>query len=165
MLGASRPPQPLPSPDRLAHPPVTPLVRSLARLPLRPRKVKTRRRWVEPRAILHAGIFFRENSPCARQMSRLLMLSRELFPRGDTRDTNDKCARIYASFFFMGERDYSERSKLLDILKISTLCRKPSFNDVKLTRVFAKTRMEIKEESRANHSTITIRKIDFKSGI
>lgn len=65
----------------------------------------------------------------------------------------------------MGERDYSERSKLLDILKISTLCRKPSFNDVKLTRVFVKTRMEIKKESRANHSTITIRKIDFKSGI
>lgn len=42
---------------------------------------------------------------------------------------------------------------------------KPSSDDVKLTRVFAKTRMKIKKESRGNHSTITIRKIDFKSGI
>lgn len=34
-----------------------------------------------------------------------------------------------------------------------------------LMLAFAKTEMKIKKESRGNRSTITIRKIDFKSGI
>lgn len=71
-------------------------------------------------------------------------------------------------FPFNGKHDYSKGSKLLGIFEdladiMSDM--KPSSDDVKMTRAFAKTRMKIKKESRGNHSTITIRKIDFKSGI
>lgn len=120
LLGASRPPQPPPSPDRPAHPLVTPLVRSLARSPLRPRKVKMRRRWVESRAILQALFSFPEIRRVLVECRIVLTLSHELFPRRDTRDMDiNKCMREYVTFFFNGERDYLGRSKLHDVLKIS----------------------------------------------